>query len=659
MKNLTFLIAGVLAVTTLGCRCGGGGPSSTKPDIVANPTALSFSACPTKDEGGNRVDGVFPDLKKLKLTNQGKVSTPLTYTLSGPGAQFFALGGDAGTPMSIDSLGEVEFPVLFSPNAKGDVRADLTIDDQTDGTDNPVVTLLGTGVNLPSQPLIETHPQKQDKTGFLTCTADTPISECTLEFPDTLLDQTNTLQLKIKNMGCPTLKVTDIKIDGQSNPGTNDGFELQSPSTPPTSANPFVLSTIDGTDETVITFKFTATDDMSGATEQLHVAVLTLLSNDPLNGDGFANPARLTLQAKAVKPAFTVSPTNCNFADPNALCGFATHTPHKAKFNVTNEGGTALTISSVKFRSSGTATSSNNRFTVSTNIQGMNIPAFQSAAIEVTETDMPLLVSDQLEIVADIAGNGAGSGGTALVSVISGIKPCMTTDPLDTILFENQVDELGAKVVRIKNGANCGTLLINSINVSNVSGTFFSLVDPIVPTPTQIPAGGQVEATVQYQRPAMGGTQLGTMIIDNNDTDAPQRQLQIVATSMFDPAPVATITACQPANLVNDPECSMGSENSASFNLGMINPDEITFSGAKTTDNGTVASYQFTMLGGSTGGITPAALANNGMWITTKTTKLTIPAGVTNATFRIALIAKDDRGSQSPSPSIITVNIFP
>jgi hypothetical protein len=206
----------LLALSIAGCRCGTG-TNTARPDIVATPTAISFSACPTKNETGGPVRDVFPDIKKLKLTNQGKVSTPLTFALSGMGASSFRLGADdAGVPMDIGSLGELEFPIAFSPSAKGDVRADLTIDDQTEDTDNPVVTLIGTGINLPSDPLVETAPQKQDKSGFLLCTADTPISECELNFPDTLMDQTSTLQLKIRNKGCPSLKITALQIDGSS-----------------------------------------------------------------------------------------------------------------------------------------------------------------------------------------------------------------------------------------------------------------------------------------------------------------------------------------------------------------------------------------------------------------------------------------------------------
>ncbi|MDP2270959.1 MAG: choice-of-anchor D domain-containing protein [Archangium sp.] len=658
MKKLTLPLAAVL--TLLGCNCRDMQPAGTVPDFVPTPTALSFSACPTRDENNLAVAGVFPDTKKLSITNQGRVDGELALTLSGAGASSFTLG--SGLPTSIARLGDVEIPISFSPTAKGDVRADLTIDDKTDSTENRVVTLIGSGINLPAQPSIETAPQKKDASGFLTCTADSPISECTLDFPDTLMDQSATLQLKIRNRGCPALKVTAIEIDGSTTPGTNDGFTLDSPSSSPSEGSPILLSTADGTDETTITIRFTATDDGSGSSSQSHYAVLTLKSNDPVIGDGAANPARLTIQANAIKPSIYVSPTSCNFTNAQDVCGNATRIQNKANFRVTNDGSTPIAISGVRFRSSGGTTSSDSRFSITQNVAGQMIQPTASATIEVTEVDQPLLVSDQLEIVADIPGMGAGSGGTVVVSVISGIKPCLTTDPMDEVDFGDPSEELTAKLITIRNGASCGTLKIDSLSIRHLSAAeFFTFIEPIVPPNTSLPAGGSVQATVQYRRPTSGGMQLAELKIATNDTDygAPNyKQLLLRSNAALDQIPQAGITACQPAQLVNDPNCVMGAQTSASFNLSMINPDEITFSGATSTDNGMVREYRFTLLPPIPGGATSAALQNNGMRTMTDKVKLTIPPGVTG-TFRIGLEVWDDRGQKSANTDVITVNIYP
>ena len=655
MKKLTLSLAALLLI--LGCdSCKNGGPMGKTPDFVPTPTAISFNACPTKDENNLPVADVFPDTKKLTISNQGTVSGELGLTISGTGASAFTLGSNL--PTSIDRLGDVEIPISFSPTVKGDVRADLIIDDKTDGTENRTVTLIGTGVNLPAQPSIETAPQKKDLSGFMTCTADTPLSDCTLDFPDTLMDQSATLQLKIRNKGCPALKITDIAIDGSTTVGTNDGFTLDSPSQAPSSVSPMVLSTADGTDETTITLRFTATDDGSGASSQSHYAVLTIKSNDPLIGDGAANPARLTIQANAIKPSIYVSPTSCNYTNTQDTCGNATRVMNKASFRVTNDGSTPILISGVRFRSSGGTTSSNNRFSITQNIQGQTIAPTLSKSIEVTEVDMPLLVSDQMEIVADIPGMGAGSGGTVVVSVISGIKPCLTTDPMDEIDFGDPAEELTARVFKIKNGVGCGTLIVDSVGVS--TQPFFSLIDPIIQVPATVPAGGELETTVQYRRPSTGGMQLADLKVVSNDTDygAPQYKLLLLrSNASLDQIPNAQITACQPAQLINDPDCRLGSQTAVSYNLSMIDPDEVTLSGINSTDNNMVKEYRFTMLPGSPMG-TSSALANNGMKILTPKTKLTIPPGVTG-TFRIGLEVFDDRGQKSANTDVITVNIYP
>ncbi len=632
----------------------------TKPDFVPNPTALSFSACPTRDENNAVVNDVFPELKKFTITNQGKVSSDLSLSISGAGASAFTLG--AGLPTSIGSLSEVEIPISFSPTVKGDVRAELLIDDKTDDTENRVLTLIGSGINLPAQPSLETAPQKKDLSGFVTCTADTPLSDCTLDFPDTLMDQSATLQLKIRNRGCPALKITAIEIDGSTTPGTNDGFTLDSPSASPSVTSPILLSTADGTDETIITLRFTAQDDGSGSSSQSHYAVLTLKSNDPVIGDGAANPARLTIQANAIKPSIYVSPTSCNYTNPQDVCGNATRIQNKANFRVTNDGSTPILISGVRFRSSGNTTSSDSRFSVTQNVQGQTIQPTNSVSIQVTEVDQPLLVSDQLEIVADIPGMGAGSGGTVVVSVISGIKPCLTTDPVDEVDFGDPTEELTAKLITIRNGASCGTLKIDSSSIRHLSmAEFFTFIDPVVPPNTSLPAGGSIQATVQYRRPTSGGMQLAELKIVTNDTDygAPNyKQLILRSNAALDQVPTAGITACQPAQLVNDPNCVMGSTTSAAFNLSMINPDEITLSGATSTDNNMVREYRFALLPPIPGGATTAALQNNGMRVMTDKAKLTIPAGVTG-TFRVGLEVWDDRGQKSANTDVITVNIYP
>jgi hypothetical protein len=155
--------------------------------------------------------------------------------------------------------------------------------------------------------------------------------------------------------------------------------------------------------------------------------------------------------------------------------------------------------------------------------------------------------------------------------------------------------------------------------------------------------------------------QLAELKIITNDTDygpTEYKKLLLRSNAALDSIPNAQITACQPAQLVNDPNCVMGATTGGAFNLGMIMPDEITLSGVNSTDDNMVAEYRFTMLPPIPGGATVAALANHNMRIPTNKTKLTVPPGATG-TYRIGLTVWDNRGQQSANTDVITVNIYP
>jgi hypothetical protein len=640
-------------VSVSGCRCGTQ-TSGLKPDYVATPTALSFSACPTKDENGNPVADVFADVQKVTLTNQGKVAGALNLSITGTDATLFSVQGDAGT--SLAGLSSIDLPIAFSPDKKGDLKANLNIDDGQGG--KSVVTLIGTGVNLPSQATIETAPQSTDGTTFATCQMGSPLSDCTLSFPDTLFGQAHTLQLKLRNKGCPTLKVTDLSIESLA--GDTQGFTIDSPAAPSMSS-PLTLNQADGTQEVTVTVRFTPTDDNSGNLGRY--ATLVIKSNDPTFGNGGVQPARISLEGQAIKPSVYVQPSRCDFANPLDPCGFTTaQTPHdKAHFTVYNDGSTPLQVTKVSFLSTGTAMGVNNRFAISQNVMGQTIAVNGNAVLEVTHTDMPLYVSDQIVVETTIPGQAAGSGGTVTLAVYGGKKPCLTTDPLDQLNFMNPTMDLTTQPLVIKNGANCGTLVVNSVTVD--TDPFFSVVAPLLAADTQVPAGGQVQAVVQYKRPPSGGMQLGTLHVQTNDSDfaGPAfKVVQLYSQSPLDQVPTALATGCTPTQTATDPTCAQGVVSTMAANLSMLgSPATVTISGVNSTDDNMVAEYRFTLLPPFPApSVTTAALANSGVRGTAKQTVLTVPPGATGR-YRIELEVWDNRGQISLIPSILNVNVYP
>lgn len=663
LKPTRLFLAVALACLGVGCTKCGPTVTSVKPDYVANPTALAFEACPTLDERGAPVKDVYPDTQKLTITNQTKVSGGLTLTLSDPAAGFTL---DPTLPTGIDGLSSIELPVHFAPTTKGDHSATLTIDAQYQGTTNQTVTLVGTGRNLPAQATTETGPQQADPNPphaslptYATCQDGSPLFDCELVFPDTLFGQSSTMQLKLRNKGCPALKVTSLTIE--SSRGDSQGFTIEQPAVLPTATSPLVLSTADGTQELTLTLKWTPLDDNSGNLDR--VASLVIKSNDPLYGDGFAAPSRIQLSGTALKPAIYVTPGQCDFSAPADLCGATpSKVQNKAYFRVTNEGNTPVKIDDTAFAHGGAG----GRFTITGAVAGNVLQPTNSAVLEVTHTDAPLYVSDTLTVNASIQPGGAPqSAGSVTLTLFGGTKPCLTTSPANTIDFGDPQTELSAQVLHLTNGAGCGTLVVGSVGVD--PGPFFSLIDPLIAPNTTVPAGGDVYTTVQYKRPASGGQQTGTLRIRSNDSDyQPEKLLTLMSNAKVNVVPIASITACTPAQLAGDPTCANGTHASLPVYYSMTTPKQITISGVTSTDpnpapDGGVkqlTGYRFKLMSPLPGGATTAALDSNDTVITAPTTLLHLPAGVTGL-FKVQLTVTNDRGQLSQNPAVMNVNVYP
>ncbi|MHB8879042.1 MAG: hypothetical protein ACYC8T_35520, partial [Myxococcaceae bacterium] len=126
--KISRLFAALCLMTVAGCRCDPEPPAKNKPDFDPIPKALSFEACPNRDEGGAEVKDVFPDEQKVALTNLGKAAGDVLVTFTGADATAFFVG-DAGTPASLGPGSTTDLPIVFSPTKKGDATATLVIDD--------------------------------------------------------------------------------------------------------------------------------------------------------------------------------------------------------------------------------------------------------------------------------------------------------------------------------------------------------------------------------------------------------------------------------------------------------------------------------------------------------------------------------------------------
>lgn len=312
-----------------------------------------------------------------------------------------------------------------------------------------------------------------------------------------------------------------------------------------------------------------------------------------------------------------------------------------------------MKLTKVTFQSTGGTTGTGGRFTISHDVVNETLTVGSSTTLEVTHSDLPVYVSDLIDIEATALIDGSPAG-KATVAVYGGKRPCLTTEPLDQMFFMNPVDELTAQPFKIRNGATCGTLVINSLSIDD--SRFFSLIDPAIAPNVQIGPGGSAETTVQYKRPPSGGMQVATLRVQTNDADfgPPQYKLvQLYSQSPLDQVPAAVLTTCNPATASSDPNCELGVTGGFTAQLSMLVRPELTLSGIKSTDDGQIKAYRFTLLPPFPGTVTSASLANHGMKITTPTTKLTL--GSSSGVYRVQLEVWDDRGQLGKVVGILNV----
>ena len=616
--KIRFLAASIVLMSVAGCRCKSGGTGDNLPDYAAKPVAINFEACPTKDEAGKAVSDVFPDEKKVTITNRSKGGGGLSLSFTGDGKDSFTQDpkkADPANPTSIAALSDQVLTLSFSPTKKGVVRAQLVINDETAETADVKVDLVGTGSDLAAQPTIKVSTI--NSAGKATECQEGLV--CEQNFVDTLFAESATVDLKITNAGCPALKITGLEIVSVA--GQSNAYFIDSPSILPTTATPIILTQAGGLQTTTVKIRFAPGDDGSG--NLVRFATLRVKTNDPNAKDGDNNKGGfdVLLSGSALKPAIYTTPTRCDFTDMTDTCGNAAKIAGKANFLVKNEGNVAVKIDSTTFKSNNSETAGqDNRLTITgAALKGVTIQPGMSAPLEVTHTEMPLYIQDLLTISASVVPNGMpGSAGRAVISLSGGKKPCLSTEPGIDITGQAKLDfgapstELSAKELTIKNGpaAMCGDLIISSISIVDAPSPFFSIIDPPIAPGTKIPPGTELKTTIQYKKPVSGGTQVGSLRISSNDgafATPPGYIVQLYSQSPLDQLPVAVLKACVPS----DTACTMPKTtvSLASLPAGPGGTKLLTISGKESYDpqpdggqQRPLAGYQF--------GKVPGPLAN-------------------------------------------------
>ncbi|MCA2979757.1 MAG: hypothetical protein INH37_15900, partial [Myxococcaceae bacterium] len=635
----------------------------------------------TLDENKLPVRDVFPDLKRVRITNNGRVLAKAKLSITGPDAATFELrvaGGDGGAfvkaavpyELDVEALSSVEVQVAFSPRMSGAATAQLTIDDQVaETTMDPVISLVGTGLALPPQPTLETGVEYEDG-GFSQCTLEALFGDCELTWPLVQFDTASTRRVVIRNRGCPALKVTSLKIVSDLRAMTpSQDFRLVSPPAP-SSTSPLSLNKADGTEAIEATIEFKPVD--TGPGNEVRSGYLIVDTNDLANMSPMQQPGVLGLRGEALRPALSATPTSCDFSRTSDLCGNTTKLPDRARFIVRNDGNGAVRISEVKFKSSGSASGGQNgRFSLASNPNGMTINPGSAITLEVTHSDMPTYVIDELSLKSVFVQGGAAAGDVSF-ALFGGRQPCL--DTVDEVNFNNPMTPTSAQSFFIRNqrrfpdggtdSSQCGTLIINQIGMD--PSPFFSLIDPKIAANTPVPPGGMVETAIQYNKPPSGGMQVGKLKILTNDPffgpPVGTKEINVISASPFDPPPQAVLKGCVPAMLINDPNCTVsGVEVQMTVNLSTItaNPKTVRLSAFDSSDfDGMTmrkpAEFQFRLNNPIPAGATASNLSPNTRGTVDQAT-LTLPA---TGLYRVQLQVWDNRG-QASQPVNLNINVLP
>jgi hypothetical protein len=216
--------------------------------------------------------------------------------------------------------------------------------------------------------------------------------------------------------------------------------------------------------------------------------------------------------------------------------------------------------------------------------------------------------------------------------------------------------DMSVKPIMVKNGAGCGTLVVNNVTID--TNSFFSLTDPKIAPGTMIAAGMQAEADVLYSKPISGGTQVGTLRIDTNDSawaGPAFYVVQLYSNSPLNQVPVAALDGCLPT----DTTCANGMENAMSVSLSSLGSNKsLIMSGKNSYDpdtGGSISAYTFRLVT-KPSNASAGSLANDGMKLPAQSQILTLDPSATGL-YRVTLTVYDNTNQPSGTAADLKINV--
>lgn len=514
------------------CQCGKDpGPQAVGPEVVTEGTpALSLEGCPVVDANGAPVEGAVPTQGIVTVTNVGRALATLAVTFEGSGADQFSVG-EFEKDLPADN--SVDIPITFSPRSAAAVNVTMKVDDGDPETELLSVALAGTGLNLPPNPTLKVSVEN-DPAGSNEYTPCEEGFTCSVDFPSTFFGQAVSKRVRIENAGCATLRIPGLDVTKAQGGGNDLAFVIEQPASLPTEVSPLLLNVADGTQVLDVQLRFAPTDD-DAQTEQRR-GILTIVSNDPTRPE---TGELLSLRGEGLRPSFVASPSFCNYSRETDNCGNVNRVPGKATITLSNDGNVPLSIDSATFVNGG----SNGRFTLGTDPSGQTLAAVTGThTFEINYTDDALFVQDELVLTASASGMPAG---VVVVSLSGGVPPRLLVEP-EPISFEDGGTG-STRTVNLVASPDGGTLTVGEVFMDEYSaGTpnpFFRVTSAPA-AGTQILPGNSAPVTVEYTRPASGGSQESTMRVVSNDPGYPapdHRQVRVYSQTPADLAPTAVL----------------------------------------------------------------------------------------------------------------------
>ena len=532
MRNLMWAIV-VVFLASCG-DCGSGGNNEAKGHIEAEQTSLEFAAaCPKPADPKYEVS--FQTLP-IVLHNTGMSTSYLNDFQVEAGFEGIFVVDQTKVPETVAQGDSVEIPITFKPASSGTVVARLHVaGDLADGSDTFEITLSGEGKNFDPVPKFSTTCQSPNTLApsMDGCNPANTSVPRTIRFADTPANGYVDVPVSIRNGGCPTLTVQNIKVETTSSDDSEDGFALAD-------GQATALTVLGGNAEPgVINVRF-----LPKAAGSIYKGNLTFETNDPDAADATVT---IKLDGQGIAASLYLDKTLCDFTKLTGPCN--------GQIQVRNSGGKDLTLSKVSLKSSnpmfklenadafaGQVVPASGSF--ATLVQVTYVPSAQTGA---ANSDILLVESDAGPAECELRGGSPPVLKTTPVAILdfnasTGLPldhtPHYEELKIENVLTYNEQLDLTLKDLQITDNRNTFSVVSSgALPAACPESELFAANKVVAP-------GGSFTACIKFESDLLGGSFSANLNILSSDPDFPDPSgllMQLEAQATCEGKPTAAI----------------------------------------------------------------------------------------------------------------------